>query len=60
MLQGDFLAGGALPDHYAAELAGLIPDAIPLKFPGVGHNIHGTHPDAVLRAVIPFLASLAD
>jgi pimeloyl-ACP methyl ester carboxylesterase len=58
LLQGEFALGGALPDAYAQELAGAIPDVTPLKLADVGHNIHGTQPEAFLRVVVPFLATL--
>lgn len=57
-LQGDFAAGGALPDDYAAELVRDIKDCTHLKMIGVGHGIHGTQPIAMLNLVAPFLASL--
>jgi pimeloyl-ACP methyl ester carboxylesterase len=58
-LQGDFAAGGALPDEYAAELAAALRDVALVKLPGIGHNIHGTQPGAMLNLMLPFLDSLA-
>lgn len=58
MLQGEQALGGALPDDYAAELARHIPGCLHLKMPGVGHNIHAGQAEAMLRLVLPFLASL--
>jgi pimeloyl-ACP methyl ester carboxylesterase len=58
LLQGDFALGGALPDAYGAELAGALHDVAHLKLTGIGHNIHGTQPEAMLRLMLPFLDSL--
>jgi pimeloyl-ACP methyl ester carboxylesterase len=58
-LQADFTAGGALPDEYANELADMIAECSLVKLFGIGHNIHGTQPGAVLRVLLPFLASLS-
>jgi pimeloyl-ACP methyl ester carboxylesterase len=58
LLQGDSDAGGALPDEYAAELIALLRDGALVKLPGIGHNIHGTQPDGMLRFVLPFLDAL--
>lgn len=58
LLQGDFSAGGALPDPYATELASLIPGCVHIRVPGVGHNIHAENAEAMLRLVLPFLSSL--
>jgi pimeloyl-ACP methyl ester carboxylesterase len=57
-LHGDFNAGGALPDDYAQELASEVPDVVPIKLPGAPHNIHTSMPEAMLRFLLPFLASL--
>jgi pimeloyl-ACP methyl ester carboxylesterase len=58
LVQADFAAGGALPDEYAAELAGGIADVAHIKLPGVGHNIHSGQPEAMMRVVVPFVRSL--
>jgi pimeloyl-ACP methyl ester carboxylesterase len=58
LLRGDFAAGGALPDAYAAELAAALRGCLHLRLSGVGHNIHATQAEAMLRLVLPFLASL--
>ncbi len=58
-LQGDFAVGGALPDDYAAELAGLIRDCMTVKTPGIGHGIHSGAPQEFMRLVAPFLSALA-
>jgi pimeloyl-ACP methyl ester carboxylesterase len=57
-LQADHAAGGALPDDYARDLAGGIADAALVKLSGVGHNIHTSQPEAMMRVVVPFLLSL--
>lgn len=57
-LQADFASGGALPDDYAADLAGRMSDAVRIKLAGVGHNIHGTRPEQMLGLMLPFLDSL--
>lgn len=57
-LQADWDAGGSLPDDYAETLAAMIPDAARVKLTGIGHNIHGTQPNAMLRLMTPFLDSL--
>lgn len=57
-LQGDYAAGGALPDDYAAELCERIADVSFIKLSGVGHNIHASQPEAMLRVVLPFLQSI--
>jgi pimeloyl-ACP methyl ester carboxylesterase len=59
MLQGDWGAGGALPDDYACHIASFCPDLTHVKLAGVGHTIHSTVPDRFLSAVIPFLACSA-
>ncbi len=58
LLQADFAAGGALPDDYAVEVASTIPDATHIRLPGIGHQIHGSQPEAMLRLMTGFLESL--
>jgi pimeloyl-ACP methyl ester carboxylesterase len=58
LLQGDSTAGGALPDRYAAELASLIPRAIHVRMPGVGHQIHANQAEDMTRLVAGFLESI--
>ena len=58
LLQADYAVGGALPDAYAAELAALLRDGVRIKLDGIGHNIHGTQPDVMLRLMVPFLDAL--
>lgn len=58
IVQADFAAGGALPDDYAVELAGQVPDATLVRLPGVGHNAHAAAPEAFLKVVLPFLGAL--
>jgi pimeloyl-ACP methyl ester carboxylesterase len=57
-LQGDYDAGGALPDDYAGELASHLPDVAHVRLAGVGHAIHGIRPADYLRLVSEFLESL--
>lgn len=47
--------GSALADGEADRLAASLSDAKLLKFPGVGHRIHGLRPEPFLEAIEPFL-----
>lgn len=47
--------GSALKEGEAEALAKKWPDAQLVKFPGVGHRIHGLRPDPFLEALEPFL-----
>ena len=47
--------GSALEEGEAEQLAKKWPDAQLVKFPGVGHRIHGLRPDPFLEALEPFL-----
>ena len=47
--------GSALKEGEAEALAKKWPDAQMVKFPGVGHRIHGLRPDPFLEALEPFL-----
>jgi pimeloyl-ACP methyl ester carboxylesterase len=58
LVRGDFAAGGALPEDYAAELVAAIRDLADVRLPGVGHNVHGTQPEGFTRLVLGFLGSL--
>ena len=53
LLRGDRAAGGALPDDYAAEVAGAITDCLSIRLAGLGHNLHAEGAEAMLRAVLP-------
>lgn len=57
-LQADPAAGGALPEAYGREIAASIADVAHVRLPGIGHNIHGSAPEAMLRVVLAFLDSL--
>lgn len=57
-LQADFAAGGTLPEEYANELVGLMPRCLRVRFPGVGHQIHGTKPEEMMRIVTTFLETI--
>jgi pimeloyl-ACP methyl ester carboxylesterase len=58
LLRADPAAGGMLPDAYARELAGLLPDVTLHTVAGVGHQVHGTAPERFLRPTLEFLLSL--
>ncbi len=58
LLAADFSLGGALPDDVAERSASLLPEGVLVKLPGVGHNVHASALDAMMRAVLPFLGSL--
>ncbi len=45
----------ALAEGEADRLARTLPDAKVIKFPGVGHRIHGLRPEPYLEALEPFL-----
>lgn len=47
--------GSALTDGEADQLVKKWPDAQLVKFPGIGHRIHGLRPEAFLEALEPFL-----
>jgi pimeloyl-ACP methyl ester carboxylesterase len=47
--------GSALTDGEAEALVKKWPDAQLVKFPGVGHRIHGLRPEPFLEALEPFL-----
>jgi pimeloyl-ACP methyl ester carboxylesterase len=47
--------GSALADGEADRLAAAMPDTKLMKFPGVGHRIHGLRPEPFLEALEPFL-----
>jgi pimeloyl-ACP methyl ester carboxylesterase len=47
--------GSALKDGEAEALVKTWPDAQLVKFPGVGHRIHGLRPEPFLEALEPFL-----
>ena len=58
LLQADGLFGGLLPDAHAAEMAALIRQRVHIKLTGIGHNIHSTATEAMMRLVLPFLGSI--
>jgi pimeloyl-ACP methyl ester carboxylesterase len=58
LIQGDFSAGGALPDDYASAIAKAMPRCTHVRLPGVGHQVHGTQAETMLRLVTGFLESL--
>jgi pimeloyl-ACP methyl ester carboxylesterase len=58
LLQAEFTLGGILPEDHATEMAAFLRDGVHIKLPGLGHNIHGTATEAMMRLVVPFLGSL--
>ena len=58
LLASDPDVGGMLPSQDAADLAAALPDCCRVDFPGRGHLLHGEHPEAVLKVVLPFMESL--
>lgn len=58
LLASDPSAGGMLPAHDAADLTRALADVCRIDFPGSGHLLHGEHPAAVARVLVPFLESL--
>lgn len=57
-LHGEHAAGGALPEDYAERLAAQILDVTRVRLPRVGHNIHATATEAMLRPLLAFLAAV--
>lgn len=57
LLAADPAAGGMLPAADAAALTAAA-DVTRVDFPGRGHLLHGDHPDAVIKVLLPFLESL--
>ncbi len=57
VFQADPKQGGMLTDDDAALLTSSAPQATLVRTPGVGHLIHGTAPDLILRHVGPFFES---
>ncbi|HVR88987.1 MAG TPA: alpha/beta hydrolase [Candidatus Limnocylindria bacterium] len=55
LLAADPKQGSALRDDEADALVRRWPDAQLVKFPGVGHRIHGIRPEPFLEALEPFL-----
>ncbi len=58
LLQADGLFGGLLPDAHAAEMAARLAHCIHIKLTGIGHGIHSTATEAMMRLVLPFLGSI--
>ena len=54
VLVADQKVGGMLNEDGVARLQAL-PDAKVMRFPGVGHRIHGLRPEPFLEALEPFL-----
>ncbi len=47
--------GSALAEGEVERVAAAMPDAKVMRFPGVGHRIHGLRPEPFLEALEPFL-----
>lgn len=58
LLQADTAAGGMLIDDDARRATELMAECVLVKFPQIGHLIHGTAPTELLRYVLNFLESL--
>lgn len=58
LLASDPALGGMLRARDADALAEALPDCYRVDFPGRGHLLHGEHPEAVLKVLLPFLESL--
>ncbi|MBM3966149.1 MAG: hypothetical protein FJ308_13960 [Planctomycetes bacterium] len=50
LLQADPSAGGALTDHDSTAFLQELDSPIYLRFPGYGHQLHGTIPEKVAEA----------
>lgn len=55
LLHGDVGTGGMVYQEDADRCARLLPQARIRRLPGAGHSLHAEHPEAFLRAVVPFL-----
>ena len=58
LIQADINVGGILPDRDANDAALQIRNCVHIKLNGLGHNIHTSATDAMMRLVLPFLGSL--
>ena len=56
LLQGDPAAGGMLTDEEVARARELAPTVDHVRFDGIGHALHMSQPEPVLRVVLDFLA----
>ncbi len=55
LLAADPRYGTRLQEGEADRVVGALPDAQLIRFPGVGHRIHGVRPEPFLEAIEPFL-----
>ena len=55
LLAADPRYGTALQEGEADRVVAALPDAQLVRFPGVGHRIHGVRPEPFLEAIEPFL-----
>ena len=58
LLQADPAAGGFMSDPLADHAAALLADCALVRWPGVGHDIHGAQPLAFVQVAMNFLESL--
>ena len=58
ILQADPAAGGLLSDREVERALRLLPHPTHLRLEGIGHELHGTHPQRVLQAISPFIESV--
>jgi pimeloyl-ACP methyl ester carboxylesterase len=59
LLHADQTMDGVLADQEASEALRLLPNGRQMTLNGVGHALHHTHPDEVLRVLTEFLDELA-
>ena len=59
LLAADPAVGGMMSAEASAMLAGSLQEGYLVNFPGCGHLLHGEHPEAVAKVVLPFLESLS-
>ncbi|WP_020471874.1 alpha/beta fold hydrolase [Zavarzinella formosa] len=59
LLAADPAAGGMMSAEASSSLASSFKEGYLVNFPGCGHLLHGEHPEAVAKVVLPFLESLS-
>ena len=59
LVHGDLVAGGMVDSGDAERFAATLPAARIVRVAGAGHSLHRERPDALLAAVLPFLAEHA-
>ena len=58
ILQGDPADGGLLSDREVERALRLLPRPTHRRLDGIGHELHGAHPERVLAAIGPFLEAV--